>query len=316
MTETIAKILAILTEAGLAFLAAFAVGYIFKVFYRPKYLASKESPESKFEEIDGFQFHYQQRGYGPDLLLIHGIGSSTFCWRHVWRDLAKNYRVTVIDLPGFGLSSKLPDAIYDLDRQTERLKTFLDRVHIKRTHILGVSMGAAIGMWLAATHPERVERVAAIAPAVNPKLIFLNPKKWSWLMHGMKSFVITPFMIRQIAKRVHSRHQELSEQDYQRMYQPFHRNPDAVTAFWKSQDLLRDPRLPSGLSAIKQPVLILYGEGDRIVPSKYVDNLAHILPKAKIVKHPSGGHHLMEDEPTFVVDEVKKFLSERHLSIV
>lgn len=316
MTDTFFKILTLILEGALALLFGLCVGYAYKVFWRPRMLADKSHPESKFEEVDGFQVHYQQRGFGPDLLLIHGIGASIYCWRHVWRDLAKNYRVTVIDLPGFGQSSKIPEAEYDLDRQTARLCEFLDKIHVKRTSIMGCSMGAALGLWLAAVHPERVEKVVAIAPAVNPKLIWLNPKRWSWLMHSLKGFVVTPFLVRQLARRVHSRHQELTEQDFQRIYQPYHRNPAAVITFWKSQSLLRDSRFPNELKKITRPVLILYGEGDRVVPSQYVYNLTDIIPQAKLIKHPTGGHHLMEDEPAFVVGEVKKFLSEKHLSIV
>jgi abhydrolase domain-containing protein 6 len=316
MPEMIAKIMALLVEGAIALAIGIIFGYIWKVFARPSTVEDLSNPESKFEEIDGFQFHYQQKGFGPDLLLIHGIGSSTFCWRHVWRDLAKTNRVTVIDLPGFGQSSKLPEASYDLDKQTARLIELLDRLHIKKTSIMGCSMGAAIGMWMAATHPARVEKVVAIAPAVNPKLVFIDPERWRWVMNSVKGFVVTPFVIRQIARRVHARHSELTEQDFKRMYQPYHRNPHAVTVFWKSQNLLRDPRLPLGLKDIKQPVLIMYGEGDRVVPSKYVYNLADVIPHARIVKHPTGGHHLMEDEPSFVVEEVKKFLSEKRLSIV
>ncbi|MEZ4873623.1 MAG: alpha/beta fold hydrolase [Bdellovibrionales bacterium] len=79
---------------------------------------------------------------------MHGLGASVYIWRFIFKPLAKYFRVTALDLPGFGRSSK-PIADYGLDAQSDRLLTALDRLDIKTAHFVGSSMGGALSLWLA-----------------------------------------------------------------------------------------------------------------------------------------------------------------------
>ena len=69
------------------------------------------SQYSRFAEIDGVRVHYQEKGTGTPLILIHGFTSSVFSWKDVFEPLSKNFRVIAVDLKGFGFSSK-PDGDY------------------------------------------------------------------------------------------------------------------------------------------------------------------------------------------------------------
>ena len=66
------------------------------------------SQYSRFAEIDGVRVHYQEKGTGTPLILIHGFTSSVFSWKDVFEPLSKNFRVIAVDLKGFGFSSKQP----------------------------------------------------------------------------------------------------------------------------------------------------------------------------------------------------------------
>ena len=66
------------------------------------------SAYSHFADIDGVHVHYQEKGTGPPLVLLHGFSSSTYSWKDVFEPLSKNFRVIVVDLKGFGFSGK-PD---------------------------------------------------------------------------------------------------------------------------------------------------------------------------------------------------------------
>ncbi len=67
-----------------------------------------DSLESQFASVENFTIHYLQTGKGPHLVLLHGIGASTFTWRFLIPLFSKKYTVTIIDIPGFGKSSKDP----------------------------------------------------------------------------------------------------------------------------------------------------------------------------------------------------------------
>jgi hypothetical protein len=59
------------------------------------------SAYSHFADIDGVRIHYQEKGTGAPLVLLHGFSSSTYTWKDVFEPLAKSYRVIAVDLKGF-----------------------------------------------------------------------------------------------------------------------------------------------------------------------------------------------------------------------
>ena len=308
------SILAIKILAGFAIGAL--LGWLYRVFGRPRKIEYKPLAISKFVEIDGFDIHFIQEGRGPDLLLIHGIGASVICWRQIWRLLTKHYRVTAIDLPGFGQSTKKIEAQYDLDSQTQRVAQFLEALDIKKTYVIGSSLGGAVSMWLARTRPDLVSRLVAIAPAVNHRLIRLDPNRWWAFVHVFKHFAATPLLVRMIHSRASAKHKDTSLETILEYYAPYHKNPTAAVTFWKSLELIRDRRLPDELKHIECPTLIMYGEWDQMIKKDFISNLPEIVPGARVVYHETGGHHLMTDEPEFVADEIKKFLGTPQLKVV
>lgn len=300
----------------IGFLIGALLGWLYRILAVPRKIEYKPLAISKFIKIDGFDIHFIQEGRGPDILLIHGIGASVICWRQIWRLLTKHYRVTAIDLPGFGQSTKKIESKYDLDTQTQRVAQFLEALDIKSTHVIGSSLGGAVAMWLARTRPDLVTRLIGIAPAVNHRLVLLDPKRWLVFVHVFKYFAATPLLVRLIHRRASTKHKDTSLDTILEYYAPYHKNPTAAVTFWKSLELIRDSRLPEELKHIECPTLILYGEWDRMIKKDFVSNLPGIIGQAKVIYHPTGGHHLMTDEPEFVADEIKKFLGTTHLKVV
>jgi len=73
--------------------------------------AIPHAEDSHFADIDGVRLHYQEKGTGTPLILIHGYTSSTYSWKDVFEPLSQNFRVIAVDLKGFGFSAK-PDGDY------------------------------------------------------------------------------------------------------------------------------------------------------------------------------------------------------------
>jgi pimeloyl-ACP methyl ester carboxylesterase len=107
---------------------------------------------------------HEVRGSGPDLVLIHGLGSSRRAWDLIVNDLAADFRVWVIDLPGHGDS----DPLADRERVTPgdmagAVGSFLDRQGVARPHVAGNSLGGWTSLELAAN--GRVASAVALCPA-------------------------------------------------------------------------------------------------------------------------------------------------------
>ena len=112
-----------------------------------------------------------QAGGGPDLVLIHGLAGSGDWWTHNQAALTGAFRVTTIDLPGFGTSH--PEARFILDEVPGQVDELLGEVGIERAHVMGHSMGGLVAGAFAADHPERVDRLVLVDAgflAFDPKL--------------------------------------------------------------------------------------------------------------------------------------------------
>ena len=102
---------------------------------------------------------------GPPLVLLHGYGGTYADWLLTAHDLTGNFRVIIPDLPGWGQSTRRPDADYGYAAQVERLHGFIAALHLGRIALAGHSMGGAIAGLYAADYPRNVAALILIDSA-------------------------------------------------------------------------------------------------------------------------------------------------------
>lgn len=105
---------------------------------------------------------------GPPLVLLHGYGGTYADWLLAAKYLTGNFRVIIPDLPGWGASTRLPDANYGYAAQADRLHGFIAALHLGEIAIAGHSMGGAIAGLYAATHPKDVAALVLVDSAGVP----------------------------------------------------------------------------------------------------------------------------------------------------
>src|SRR2546422_9468247 len=110
-------------------------------------------------EVDGLDLHYLVEGRGPAVVLVHGLGGFAESWRHTLRGLAARTTVYALDLPGFGASAK-PRTRYRLPYFAGALHGFMEALGIQGASLVGHSLGAAVAVTYAVTHPARGDRLA------------------------------------------------------------------------------------------------------------------------------------------------------------
>jgi pimeloyl-ACP methyl ester carboxylesterase len=108
-----------------------------------------------YADIPEGQIHYRTEGEGHPLLLLHYIPVSSEQYTEVIPHLSPDYRVIAMDIPGYGMSDKPPHK-YSIEDYARSIISFLDALKIKKTHIAGHHIGAALAIELATTHPERL----------------------------------------------------------------------------------------------------------------------------------------------------------------
>lgn len=105
---------------------------------------------------------YFEGGQGPTLLLLHGFDASKEVWLKQLELLTPHFHVIAPDLPGWGESTRVDGASYNIDAQAARLQGFVDTLGMQKVVLIGHSMGGAIAGVYAAEHPEHVAELALL----------------------------------------------------------------------------------------------------------------------------------------------------------
>lgn len=111
---------------------------------------------------DGSRISWTERGSGPPVLLIMGLGADGSRWKPHVDYLQRSFRCVAIDNRGTGASDS-PTGPYTTAQMAADCLSVLDAAGIERAHVVGISMGGAIAQELALSSPERVDRLALTA---------------------------------------------------------------------------------------------------------------------------------------------------------
>ena len=124
--------------------------------------ATQPTTELRVLTLHGNRVAYLDEGAGDVLLLIHGIGGSSDCWRGVVHKLAARHRVIAVDLLGHGQSDK-PRGDYSLGAFAVWLRDFLDALNIREATVVGHSFGGGVALQFAHQHKEYCRRLVLIS---------------------------------------------------------------------------------------------------------------------------------------------------------
>jgi pimeloyl-ACP methyl ester carboxylesterase len=275
------------------------------------------SEHSRFVEIDGVRMHYQEAGSptSPAIILIHGFASSTLVWSKVFLELAASgFRVIALDMLGYGYSGKPRNGEYTIARQASLVMQLLDKLRIKRAHIVGSSYGGAVAATCALDYPNRVDKLILVAPVNNNRPLAFTLMR----MFGAPFFgdVLSPLLIgsrrllRLRMKRVYDRHAwVLDERRVDARHQPLRasgtqRAMIRTVRSWDAERISREARL------IKQPTLLLWGDNDIEIPPADGERLHDEIPGSRLIVFLNCGHLPHEEYPEAFTKIVTDFCFE------
>jgi len=280
-------------------------------------------PGSLWLEVDGASLHYSHGLPGglarARVLLIHGFGASTDCWRFLAPALLEaGYEVVEVDWPPFGWSMaprRGTDPDYSLIGRPEAtarlLWSFLDAIPGSGPGpwiVVGHSMGGRIGAWMASQRPASTRALVLIAPAtlgtIGAPALGASPLFRSALKRNLGRYLSDPAFVASSLARAYGRKPRPEET---RAYQAPLLRPGAQAELL-SWTVTASERKEPPFAAIDCPCLILWGTRDRIVKNQG-SRLAGLLPSSTYIPYPGGGHVLMETEEGKVSADVLAFLA-------
>lgn len=146
-------------------LVAIVAGLVGFSFHTARKVERAFPPSGRFMEIGGQRIHYVDKGQGPAIVMIHGLGGNLMNYSYALGDrLARDHRVIMVDRPGSGHSVRPKSAPANLAAQADTIAVLIRNLALDRPVLVGHSLGGALALTLAANHPDCVGAMALIAP--------------------------------------------------------------------------------------------------------------------------------------------------------
>ncbi len=261
-------------------------------------------PTIKINDIDCY---YEIHGKGKPLVLIAGLGSDSQTWYPILAKLAKHFQMLIFDNRGVG-KTKYREKKFTISTLAKDTLSLIDKLGIKRPHILGHSMGGYIAQEIAIAHPTKIDKLilASISAFTSERNKFLFNNMAHCLRDGvayeifLRAFfcwIFTPQYFND-KNNVDSAIKSLLEYPYPITFDGFKRQVEAINLF---SSLNR-------INKLKTKTLILFGEKDILVTKKEIEELAAKMPNAEVASLKNAAHSIHTEKTEDFIKKIVGFL--------
>lgn len=275
--------------------------------------------------------HVDSYGSGAPLVMLHGWGMHGGIWDEVVPQLARQFRVHCMDLPGYGYSKlfssvngrgwadayPLPQPLsHKRERGVEMLNEIIEQLVAQFDEPLllcGWSLGGQVAMRWGQLFPAQVRKLVLVASTP----CFVERKDWRFGMAAetLQQFegelerdhaaTLRRFLALQLRGSENER--ELLQRLRERLFSRGEPDPAALR---EGLEILRDTDLRRELASIGQPTLVIAGERDKLTPPEASCYLAQTMPNARLVNIKGAAHAPFLSHPQVFVEQIMDFLHE------
>jgi pyruvate dehydrogenase E2 component (dihydrolipoyllysine-residue acetyltransferase) len=281
----VGALVAVVADAGVPEAEVDAVVAAFQASFVPAAAAGAgEGPAPQKIEVGGRRIRYLRRGDGGEpVLLLHGFGGDLGNWLFNHEALAERHVVYALDLPGHGESSKDVGA-GTLDELAAVAAAFLETVGVESAHLVGHSLGGAVALAMASSTPKRVRSLSLISSAGLGREI--NAAYIEAFARAANRNALKPCVAQLFADEGLVTRQLVDD------LLKYKRLEGVDAALRKLADNLfpggvQGRLFPDALASSKLPVLVVWGEKDRIIPASHA---AGLPPHVKVEVLRDAGH--------------------------
>lgn len=250
-------------------------------------------PPSKFIDGSKGRIHFFEAGEGDPVVLIHGGGAGAFGYSNYRKNigpLSKKNRVIVFDMPGFGKSAarQAPDGIFKL--MSGALSEVLDHLGVKKTSLVGNSLGGATSLRFTLDHPGRVDKLILMGSAGSLPVHTVMPNEGAMRLLGFyrgegPTMEKLKGLIDVLIYDTSAITPELLQERFKSATEPSVVANPPLHLMGPKDQLWREP-----LELITQPTLLIWGREDRVVPLDNAFILQKQIPNADLVVFAKCGH--------------------------
>lgn len=246
-----------------------------------------------FCDREAGKIFYRVEGKGEALLMLRGLGRSSRYWLGFEKEMAKHFKVVILDMRGLGQSTLGMDWKNSIEDLAEDCLTVMTKARIKNFHIFGLSLGGMVAMAMAMKAPERIKSLMVSSSSSADYLGFrMNPLAIQKLtlasLRGVKPFqealmglVVAPSVLRSRRPVIEKAWTEIfDDEGYPRLTMA--KQIFAAGRF----------RVRSRLDGEKTRTLFLHGGMDGLVPQFNSMQLHRIVKGSEFRTIKSSGHEI------------------------
>jgi pimeloyl-ACP methyl ester carboxylesterase len=279
-----------------------------------------DSPAGSAATLHGSTVHYLDAGFGPPVVLIHGLLSSHRSWLPLADQLGTEHRILAPDLLGHGASAK-PMGDYSLSSHAATVRDLLDHLDISSATLVGHSFGGGIVLQFAYLFPDRVERLVLVSSGGLGRELSLLLRAAAlpgaeWVLPLLASGWVREHC--EAAGRALGRLGVRAGPDVAEGWQGFMSLGDAerrrgflatvrTVIDLGGQTVDAGPRL---YLAARMPTLLVWGARDRVIPSSHAVMAQQAIPGSRVEVFERAGHFPHLDEPERFVRVFREFIAE------
>ncbi|MEL6665045.1 MAG: alpha/beta hydrolase [Pseudomonadota bacterium] len=262
-------------------------------------------------DVAGTKMHVRVSGPSgaKTVILIHGVGSHLQTWDHWISALELEYRTVRFDLPGSGLSPPDRTGEYTDDRAIVLINSLMDDLGVEDAALIGNSLGGRIAWSFAASQPERVSKLILISPDGFASAGFEYGRAPDVPLAGsIVRYALPEWAVKRGLNSAFANPEKLAPETLQRYYDLLHGEGTRSALLRRmKQTILEAPE--QRLGSILVPVLLIWGEEDRIIPLENASKFLAAVRDITLVTLPNVGHLPQEEAPEAAIDQILDFLA-------
>jgi pimeloyl-ACP methyl ester carboxylesterase len=306
--------------------ALFVLIFVFSISLFPDFFSketctyeevAKQYAKGKFVMVDGKKVHYLEKGSGSPVILIHGFLYHTVMWQKNIDALAEKFKVYAVDLWGFGYSERLPQLEYSFALYGKQIKGFMEALGISKAALVGQSMGGGICVYVTAKHPEKVDRLILVDPAVIPYPDTVIGKIYK--IPGVGEFLNSlpgDFLMKNNLKSIWFHDPNKVTDAYaEEVLRPLCIKGSHEALMHVLRNVLKEPLVEpeaKELARTDLPILLVHGREDKAVPLNNSRLLNKLWQNSRLVIFDRAGHNPHEEHPEKFNAIAVGFLTEKN----
>jgi len=239
---------------------------------------------------NGIDIYYEVQGEGEPLVLIPYLAADQACYAFQVAEYAKHFQCLTVDLRGAGLSGK-PEGTYTTELLAEDIAAFMQAAGVERAHVAGLSLGAAVGMWLAAKHPDRVKSLS-LHSAWDRTDPFLRVVVETWRTMAPALGSVTDMVIQGIFPWCFTPELYARRPEYIDSLAEFVRSRPMppVDAFLRQSEAVLAHDAHDALAMIHAPTLITFGRHDAVTSTRFAGPLTEGIRHSEVTVFEDCAH--------------------------